>query len=172
MDKLTENLNKLKIIAQHQFTAVNFEDKTLREQLKAYGVDSRRLSRFTQLALLGALPLREEIIADTNIYCCSEFNSPSKFYKMYQQLEQLNQPSPLDFIANINNVVPFQLSQLLGTTGCAIQVVANEAMRQHPLCLALNDLMIEPYKMALIGWVFENAIQGEQEGSEWWLVRL
>lgn len=36
----------------HQFISNDMDDKTLRQQLKAHGVDARRLSRFTQLALL------------------------------------------------------------------------------------------------------------------------
>ena len=42
----------------HHFRGNHKDDKSLRQELKAYGVDARRLSRFTQLALLGALPLK------------------------------------------------------------------------------------------------------------------
>ena len=42
----------------HHFSGNHKDDKSLRQELKTYGVDARRLSRFTQLALLGALPLK------------------------------------------------------------------------------------------------------------------
>ena len=42
----------------NQFIANGVDDKTLRQQLKEQGLDARRLSRFTQLVLLGAIPLK------------------------------------------------------------------------------------------------------------------
>ena len=41
----------------NQFIANGEDDKTLRQRLKEQGLDARRLSRFTQFALLGAIPL-------------------------------------------------------------------------------------------------------------------
>ena len=35
----------------NRFISNDIDDKTLREQLKEHGIDARRLSRFTQLAL-------------------------------------------------------------------------------------------------------------------------
>ena len=75
------------------------DDKSLRQELKTYGVDARRLSRFTQLALLGALPLKAYLAEKSGIYLGSPFNSPSKFNKMFHQLTAQNLPSPLDFMA-------------------------------------------------------------------------
>ena len=70
----------------NQFIANGVDDKTLRMRLKEQGLDARRLSRFTQLALLGAIPLKPYIDEKTGIYLGSLFNSPSKFNKMFHQL--------------------------------------------------------------------------------------
>ena len=40
----------------NRFISNKIDDKTLRQQLKEHGIDARRLSLFTQLALLGAYP--------------------------------------------------------------------------------------------------------------------
>ena len=97
----------------HHFSGNHKDDKSLRQELKTYGVDARRLSRFTQLALLGALPLKAYLAEKSGIYLGSPFNSPSKFDKMFHQLTAQNLPSPLDFMANINNAASFQLAQTL-----------------------------------------------------------
>lgn len=51
----------------NQFIANDVDDKTLRLRLKEQGLDARRLSRFTQLALLGAIPLKPYINENTGI---------------------------------------------------------------------------------------------------------
>ena len=52
----------------NQFIANGVDDKTLRQQLKEQGLDARRLSRFTQLALLGTITLNPYIDENTGIY--------------------------------------------------------------------------------------------------------
>ena len=91
----------------NQFIANGVDDKTLRQQLKEQGLDARRLSRFTQLGFAGAIPLKPYIDENTGIYLGSLFNSPNKFDKMFHQLMEQNLPSPLDFMANINNAATF-----------------------------------------------------------------
>ncbi|POY41669.1 hypothetical protein [Avibacterium endocarditidis] len=105
---------------QSQFITQGQSEAELRQQLKAFGVDARRLSKFTQLCLLGALPLKPYITPNTAIYLASPFNSPSKFNKLFHQLMTQDLPSPLDFMANLNNATVFQLAQLLQTTGNSI----------------------------------------------------
>ena len=70
----------------NQFIANGVDDKTLRQQLKEQGLDARRLSRFTQFALLGGMSLTPYIDEKTGVYLGSLFNSPSKFDKMFHQL--------------------------------------------------------------------------------------
>lgn len=153
----------------HQFISNDIDDKTLRQQLKAHGVDARRLSRFTQLALLGALPLKPYLTEKSGIYLGSPFNSPSKFDKMFHQLTAQNLPSPLDFMANINNAATFQLAQTLQIRGNSLFLAVNQHSLWQPLQLALLDLEQQEMPSALVGWVLEND-NGQQEGACFWIV--
>ena len=153
----------------HQFISNNMDDKTLRQQVKAHGVDARRLSRFTQLALLGALPLKPYLTEKSGIYLGSPFNSPSKFDKMFRQLTAQNLPSPLDFMANINNAATFQLAQTLQIRGNSLFLAVNQHSLWQPLQLALLDLEQQEMPSALVGWVLEND-NGQQEGACFWIV--
>lgn len=139
----------------NQFIANDVDDKTLRLRLKEQGLDARRLSRFTQLALLGAIPLKPYINENTGIYLGSFFNSPSKFDKMFHQLMEQNLPSPLDFMANINNAATFQLTQTLQTSANSVFLAINHQTIWQPLKLALLDLENDEISSALIGWTLE-----------------
>ena len=155
----------------NQFIANGVDDKTLRLRLKEQGLDARRLSRFTQLALLGAIPLKPYINENTGIYLGSFFNSPSKFDKMFHQLMEQNLPSPLDFMANINNSATFQLSQTLQTSANSIFLAINHQTIWQPLKLALLDLENDEISSALIGWTLEKSEHSEQtEGAVFWLI--
>lgn len=155
----------------NQFIANDVDDKTLRQQLKEQALDARRLSRFTQLALLGAIPLKPYINENTGIYLGSLFNSPSKFDKMFHQLMKQNLPSPLDFMANINNVAAFQLAQTLQTSANSVFLAINHQTIWQPLKLALLDLENDEISSALIGWTLEKSEHSEQtEGAVFWLI--
>lgn len=157
------------MIKQSQFISEPLDDKTLRSELKTQGIDARRLSRFTQLALLGALPLKAHITPNTPIYLASRFSSPSKFNKMFQQLNEHDLPSPLDFMANLNNAATFQLAQTLGTTSTSLFLAVSKENLWQPLELALIALE-KPQQTALIGWVLESPINQAIEGSIWFLI--
>lgn len=156
----------------NHFIANGVDDKTLRQQLKEQGLDARRLSRFTQLALLGAIPLKPYTDENTGIYLGSLFNSPSKFNKMFHQLMEQNLPSPLDFMANINNAATFQLTQTLQTSANSIFLAVNHQTIWQPLKLALlDDLENDEISSALIGWTLEKSEHSEQtEGAVFWLI--
>ena len=155
----------------NQFIANGVDDKTLRLRLKEQGLDARRLSRFTQLALLGAIPLKPYINENTGIYLGSFFNSPSKFDKMFHQLMEQNLPSPLDFMANINNAATFQLTQTLQTSANSVFLAINHQTIWQPLKLALLDLENNEISSALIGWTLEKSEHSEQtEGAVSWLI--
>lgn len=155
----------------NQFIANGVDDKTLRLRLKEQGLDARRLSRFTQLALLGAIPLKPYINENTGIYLGSFFNSPSKFDKMFHQLMEQNLPSPLDFMANINNAATFQLTQTLQTSANSVFLAINLQTIWQPLKLALLDLENNEISSALIGWTLEKSEHSEQtEGAVFWLI--
>ena len=155
----------------NQFIANGVDDKTLRLRLKEQGLDARRLSRFTQLALLGAIPLKPYINENTGIYLGSFFNSPSKIDKMFHQLMEQNLPSPLDFMANINNAAIFQLTQTLQTSANSVFLAINHQTIWQPLKLALLDLENGEISSALIGWTLEKSEHSEQtEGAVFWLI--
>ncbi len=155
----------------NQFIANGVDDKTLRLRLKEQGLEARRLSRFTQLALLGAIPLKPYINENTGIYLGSFFNSPSKFDKMFHQLMEQNLPSPLDFMANINNAATFQLTQTLQTSANSVFLAINHQTIWQPLKLALLDLENGEISSALIGWTLEKSEHSEQtEGAVFWLI--
>ena len=155
----------------NQFIANDVDDKTLRLRLKEQGLDARRLSRFTQFALLGAIPLTPYIDGKTGVYLGSLFNSPSKFDKMFHQLMEQNLPSPLDFMANINNASTFQLTQILQTSANSIFLAINHQTIWQPLKLALLDLENDEISSALIGWTLEKSKHSEQtEGAVFWLI--
>ncbi|MDO4698003.1 MAG: beta-ketoacyl synthase chain length factor [Pasteurellaceae bacterium] len=158
------------LLAQHQFLIENADDKSLRQQLKTQGVDARRLSRFSQLALLGALPLQPQISPNTSIYLGSRFASPSKFNKMFQQLNQQDLPSPLDFMANLNNAATFQLAQTLHMHGTTLFLAVNAATLLQPLQLATLELQKAEPAMALVGWAWENPDPNGKHGSHWLLL--
>ncbi len=140
--------------------------RLLREQ---YGIDARRLSRFTLLALLGALPLCQGLPENPAIYLSSPFSSPSRMAAMQQKLAAC-QPSPLDFMANLHNAATFQLAQILGSSGNSVFLAADAADCLSPLYAVLNALLAEPGQTVLLGWAYEQSGQDEQEGSVWWQV--
>ena len=140
--------------------------RLLREQ---YGIDARRLSRFTLLALLGALPLCQGLPEKPAIYLASPFSSPSRMAAMQQKLAA-SQPSPLDFMANLHNAATFQLAQILGSSGNSVFLAADAADCLSPLYAVLNALLAEPGQTVLLGWAYEQSGHEEQEGSVWWQV--
>lgn len=158
----------MEIIAQYELNEP-LDDKTLRQQLKALGVDARRLSRFTQLALLGALSLREHLTAESCLYLGSSFNSPNKFFKIFNSLVQDDLPSPLDFMANINNAATFQITQNLNLQGTSIFLALEKENVEQLFQLAELDL--DEGQTALIGWVCEHLEGNLLDQSIWWVVR-
>lgn len=158
------------VLAKSQFVGSNIKDTELRARLKQYNIDARRLSRFTQLALLGALPLKAYIQPNTGIYLGASFNSPSKFNKMFYQLMDNHIPSPLDFMANLNNAATFHLSQQFNSLGNSLFIAVNQQSCLQPFQLAYLDLNSQRTTTALVGWAYESPILSNLEGSYWWLL--
>lgn len=164
--------DKLPLYVQgfHQFISAPQSDSALRSMLKEQGVEARRLSRFTQLALLGALPLKANISTETAIYLGSPFSSPSKFNKIFHNLQTADLPSPLDFMANLNNAATFQLSQTFSTVGSTIFLTLDTPNYWQPLELATLELISQNAPIALVGWAFEHSSPNQLEGSTWLLL--
>ncbi|OOH90650.1 hypothetical protein BMT54_04235 [Pasteurellaceae bacterium 15-036681] len=163
-------MKTLYIHSTNQFITAPLLDKELRTLLKEQGIDARRLSRFTQLALLGAYPLKAQLSENSPIYLASSFSSPSKFNKIFHSVIEQNLPSPLDFMANLNNSATFQLAQSLQTQGATLFLAINEQNYSQPLQLAWLDLAENSEQTALVGWVFEHSAENQQEGSVWFVV--
>lgn len=148
------------------------DNKTLRQQLQKLGAEGRRLSRFTQLSLLGALSLKEQVDENTALFLGSPFNSPSTFDKMFKQVMQQNFPSPLDFMANISNAALFHVAQGLQIVANSSFVAVDKYNYWQPLWLAYNELLQHPQQTALVGWAYEHQQVEEEEGSVWLLLSL
>lgn len=149
--------------------AVDTEDAELRRLLTQYGIDSRRMSRLSRLALLGALPLRGRLPSDCGITLVSPFGSPHSFRKMCGKLAQ-QQPSPLDFTAHLHNAAPFHAAAALGLNGSSRFLTADAATWPQALYLAAAQLQQQPQTAQLVGWAYERQHEGETEGSIWWLL--
>ena len=158
----------MEVIAKFQLTE-QLDDKSLRQRLKEQGVEARRLSRFTQLALFGTLQFREYINAESAVYLASSFNSPTKFQKMFENLMQQQLPSPLDFMANINNAAVFHIAQTLNIQGTSLFLTMQKEELEKLFELVELDLV--PQQTALIGWVFERYKAEQEDESIWWLVQ-
>lgn len=144
-------------------------DAELRRHLKQqHGIDARRFSRFTQLVLLGALPLQDGLPPDTAVYLASPFSSPGKIIRLREKLHRENLPSPLDFMANLHNAATFHLMQALGCHGSSVFAAADTAHPARLLHPALNHLLAHPEHSVLLGWAYEQQQPGESEGSLWW----
>ncbi|OOF70739.1 hypothetical protein [Rodentibacter caecimuris] len=158
----------MEVIAEYRFEQ-QLDDKALRLCLKEHEIDTRRLSRFTALALLGALPLRGYLNEESAIYLGSSFNSPTKFWKLFNNLMLRGMPSPLDFMANISNAATFQLAQSLNLNGTSLFLALEKSQLSQLFELAELDLSVN--QTALVGWVFEHYRQDQKDESVWWVVK-
>ena len=153
----------LHLIAHHAFLVPAGAD--VRPALKACSIDGRRMTRFTQLALLGAAPLQGE-----HLYLASPFHSPATFLRTFDNLLAHNLPSPLDFIANLHNAAAFHVAKYLGIGGTSIFMAVDSETVWQPLWLAVNEVLACPDARVLVGWVWEAPPESSavQEGSIWW----
>ena len=146
--------------------------KILKQTLKQQsGIDTRRLSRLSLIAVLGAGQLKEqcEIHSDCAVFLGTPFSSPSVFEKMADNVLNHHAAMPFDFIANLHNSPVFHVTQALGTHGATLVVAAdnNADTCFHPLSLAMQSL--QNGGQAAVGWAYEHqAVHADtQEGSIW-----
>ena len=84
--------------------------KILKQTLKQQsGIDTRRLSRLSLIAALGAGQLKEqcEIRSDCAVFLGTPFSSPSVFEKMADNVLNHHAAMPFDFIAQLAQLPPF-----------------------------------------------------------------
>ena len=149
--------------------------KILKQTLKQQsGIDTRRLSRLSLIAALGAGQLKEqsEIRSDCAVFLGTPFSSPSVFEKMADNVLNHHAAMPFDFIANLHNSPVFHAAQALGTHGATLVVAADNNMDTcfHPLLLAMQSL--QNGGQAAVGWAYEYqaAHTDTHEGSIWILL--
>ena len=143
--------------------------KILKQTLKQQsGIDTRRLSRLSLIAALGAGQLKEqsEIRLDCAVFLGTPFSSPSVFEKMADNVLNHHAAMPFDFIANLHNAPVFHAAQALGTHGATLVVAADNNVDTcfHPLLLAMQN-----GGQAAVGWAYEHqaAHADTHEGSIW-----
>lgn len=149
--------------------------KILKQTLKQQsGIDTRRLSRLSLIAALGAGQLKEqcEIRSDCAVFLGTPFSSPSVFEKMADNVLNHHAAMPFDFIANLHNAPVFHVAQVLGTHGATLVVAVDNNMDTcfQPLLLAMQSL--QNSGQAAVGWAYEHqaARADTQEGSIWILL--
>ena len=149
--------------------------KILKQTLKQQsGIDTRRLSRLSLIAALGAGQLNEqsEIRSDCAVFLGTPFSSPSVFEKMADNVLNHHAAMPFDFIANLHNSPVFHAAQALGTHGATLVVAADNNIDTcfHPLSLAMQSL--QNGGQAAVGWAYEHqaAHADTHEGSIWVLL--
>ena len=149
--------------------------KILKQTLKQQSViDTRRLSRLSLIAALGAGQLKEqsEIRSDCAVFLGTPFSSPSVFEKMADNVLNHHAAMPFDFIANLHNSPVFHAAQALGTHGATLVVTADNNVDTcfQPFLLAIQSL--QNGGQAAVGWAYEHqaARADTQEGSIWILL--
>lgn len=149
--------------------------KILKQTLKQQSdIDTRRLSRLSLIAALGAGQLKEQskIRPDCAVFFGTPFSSPSVFEKMADNVLNHHAAMPFDFIANLHNSPVFHAAQALGTHGATLVVAADNNMDTcfHPLLLAMQSL--QNGGQAAVGWAYEYqaAHTDTHEGSIWILL--
>ena len=171
----TVNSN-IRITAAVRFdTDAGTSGKILKQTLKQQsGIDTRRLSRLSLIAALGAGQLKEqsEICSNCAVFLGTPFSSPSVFEKMADNVLSHHAAMPFDFIANLHNSPVFHAAQALGTHGATLVVAADNNMDTcfHPLLLAMQSL--QNGGQAAVGWAYEYqaAYTDTHEGSIWILL--
>ena len=146
--------------------------KILKQTLKQQsGIDTRRLSRLSLIAALGAVQLKEqcEIRSDCAVFLGTPFSSPSVFEKMADNVLNHHAAMPFDFISNLHNSPVFHAAQVLGTHGATLVVTADNNIDTcfHPVSLAMQS--VQKSGQAAVGWAYEHqaARANTHEGSIW-----
>ena len=166
----------IRITAAVRFdTDTDTSGKILKQTLKQQGsIDTRRLSRLSLIAALGAGQLKEqsEIRSDCAVFLGTPFSSPSVFEKMADNVLNHHAAMPFDFISNLHNSPVFHAAQALGTHGATLVVAADNNVDTcfHPLLLAMQSL--QNGGQAAVGWAYEHqaARADTYEGSIWILL--
>lgn len=144
-------MSTLYLHAQHRYLVAPESD--LRAPLQALGIDMRRVSRLTRLALLATHPLT--LSPQGKLFLTSPFASPSIFARHFPALLYDSLPSPLDFMANLHNAAAFHIAQHKHCHGGSLFLASDAATCWQALWLAGNDLLATDSEDALVCWLYE-----------------
>ena len=143
------------------FTAAE-APRPLREQLKTLCPQApRRLNRFTELALIGALGCAAEaaieLAPDCALYLGTGHGCADDSTRLLEAMLMRGQaPMPVDFINVSGSSTGFYLAQVLGLRGPSKTVAAGPVSFEAALDLAWGDLTDAP-GLALVGGVDDAA---------------
>ena len=129
--------------------------KILKQILKQQsGIDTRRLSRLSLIAALGAGQLKEqsEIRPDCAVFLGTPFSSPSVFEKMADNVLNHHAAMPFDFIANLHNSPVFHAAQALGTHGATLVVYCRQQCRYLLSSIISGDAVFAKWRTSC-GWL-------------------
>ena len=153
-------------------------DAVLKRYLqRQYGINARRLSRLSMLALAGGLGAAAQagLPAHGNIYMGGAFSSPSVFQSMMSNVLEEQVAMPFDFLANIHNAPVFHLATALGCHGAGVflPLPATGNAWAQPLLLEANDIAQGIIDSALVGWCYEAppTAASSLSGSHWLLLQ-
>lgn len=172
MDTVTRNIN---ITAAARFDSdPSVSGKTLKQALQQQtGIDSRRFSRLSLLAALGACNLRSRtaVCEECAVYVATPFSSPSLFEKMTDNVLNHHAAMPFDFIANLHNAPAFHAAQALGSRGASLVLAADNRPESWTQILRLAAASLHAERRIAVGWCYEQPKgQGGWEGSIWVLL--
>lgn len=172
MDTVTRNIN---ITAAARFDSdPSVSGKTLKQALQQQtGIDSRRFSRLSLLAALGACNLRSRtaVREDCAVYVATPFSSPSLFEKMTDNVLNHQAAMPFDFISNLHNAPAFHAAQALGSRGASLVLAADNRPESWTQILRLAAASLHAERRIAVGWCYEQPKgQGGWEGSIWVLL--
>ena len=121
---------------------------------QSLGVSVRRVSRFIQLALIGAGRAAQNIDPQTGIYLSSGRGDIGVTLDILEEIYQHNQPPrPLNFINSVSNAACFHIARALGIQGISNFVTSRYLAFETALQLALTDMQSRRLESALVGAV-------------------
>ncbi|MGH8541501.1 MAG: hypothetical protein ACRETW_13490 [Stenotrophobium sp.] len=144
----------------------------LRALLKAEtGQNFRRINRFIELALLGALRCRQQagaIAPDTALYLACDSPMLADTVKILEGIEnERRPPSPFEFMNVSGNMAGYYVAQQLGLNGPQLSLHRNRAGLEA--ALELLSLDSAQHRRALIGYVEEGVWPlSEQRARHGW----
>lgn len=153
----------MKVIAATQITGGQGTcDAALKRSLSAYiPSPPRRIDRLSLLALLGAVPLKPMLQADSGIYLAATYPArPNMFGLLEAVCVQRQLPKPFEFVNSVSNAAGFHVAQQLGINGPNLFIGAGRQVWSDLLDLASCDLACSQVRQALLMLVNEGGDDG------------